>query len=127
MEPRSTTKIGQRASSDVLARLAADWTISKEAIRVNQPSGRIAYRFHARVLHLVMGPPTPGPPVRFRVLIDGEAPGKAHGLDVDEPGNGTAAEQRMHQLIRQPAPIVDREFAIEFLDSGAEGFSFTFG
>jgi hypothetical protein len=101
--------------------------MGREAIRSNQPSGGIAYRFHARDLHLVMGPAARGIPVRFRVLIDGRPPGNAHGVDVDEQGNGTAAEQRMYQLIRQPVPIVDRQFAIEFRDSGAEAFSFTFG
>jgi len=107
--------------------LSGDWTMGKEAIRLNQPSGGIAYRFHARDLHLVMGPATRATPVRFRVLIDGEAPRHARGVDVDEQGSGTAAEQRMYQLIRQPAPIVDRQFEIEFLDSGLEAFSFTFG
>jgi thiol-disulfide isomerase/thioredoxin len=107
--------------------LSGDWTMGKEAIHLNQPNGQIAYRFHARDLHLVMGPAAHGTPVRFRVLIDGDAPGNAHGVDVDEQGNGTAAEQRMYQLLRQPAAIVDRRFEIEFLDSGAEAFSFTFG
>jgi hypothetical protein len=65
--------------------------------------------------------------VRFRVLIDGESPGAAHGVDVDEQGNGTVVEPRMYQLIRQQKPIVERKFEIEFLDPGAEAFSFTFG
>ena len=65
--------------------------------------------------------------VRFRVLIDGKPPGAAHGSDVDADGNGTATEQRLYQLIRQPKPIVDRQFEIEFLDPGVEVFSFTFG
>ena len=68
-----------------------------------------------------------GTPVRFRVRIDGQPPGAAHGLDVDEAGHGMVSEQRMHQLIRQSRPIVDRTFAIEFLDTGVEAFSFTFG
>lgn len=107
--------------------LFGDWTMGREVVRLNQGSGRIAYRFHARDLHLVMGPATYGSPVRFRVLIDGRSPGTAHGVDVDEQGNGAAVEQRMYQLVRQPAPIIDRQFEIEFLDSGAEAFSFTFG
>jgi len=107
--------------------LSGDWTAEKRATMLNKPNGRIAYRFHARDLHLVMGPAAAGIPVRFRVLLDGRPPGNAHGVDVDEQGNGTAAEQRMYQLIRQPAPIVDRQFEIEFLDSGMEAFSFTFG
>src|SRR5262249_55056478 len=98
-----------------------------DAIALNQPNGRIAYRFHARDLNLVMGPATPGAAVRFRVLIDGEPPGAAHGLDVDEQGIGTMTEQRLYQLIRQPKPIADRQFEIEFLDPGAEAFAFTFG
>jgi hypothetical protein len=65
--------------------------------------------------------------VRFRILIDGQPPGPAHGADVDDQGNGTISEQRLYQLIRQPSPIVDRLFEIEFLDSGVEAFVFTFG
>ena len=68
-----------------------------------------------------------GPPCRFRVLIDGQPPGAAHGIDVDEQGNGTVTEQRLYQLIRQPKPIADRLFEIEFLDPGVEAFAFTFG
>ncbi len=74
-----------------------------------------------------MGPAVPGKPVRFRVLVDGRAPGVAHGVDVDAAGNGTVREPRLYQLIRQPEPIVDRQFTIEFLDPGAEVYSFTFG
>jgi hypothetical protein len=94
---------------------------------VNKPNGRIAYRFHARDLHMVMGPAARGAPVKFRVLIDGQPPGAAHGTDVDEAGHGTVTEQRLYQLIRQQAPIADREFQIEFLGPGAEAFAFTFG
>ena len=80
--------------------------MGKQAIVLNQANGRIAYRFHARDLHLVMGPATRGSSVRFRVLIDGQPPGAAHGIDVDDQGNGTVTEQRLYQLIRQPGPIV---------------------
>lgn len=107
--------------------LAGDWTVGREAIRLDQGGGSIAYRFHARDLHLVMGPPAGGSRVRFKTLIDGHPPGDAHGVDVDEQGNGTAVEQRMYQLIRQPAPIVDRKFDIEFLDADVEAYSITFG
>jgi thiol-disulfide isomerase/thioredoxin len=107
--------------------LSGDWTMGREAILLNNANGRIVYRFHARDLHLVMGPATPGTSVRFRVLVDGQVPGTAHGVDVDEQGNGTVSEPRMYQLIRQPKPIVDRQFEIEFLDSGVKAFSFTFG
>jgi hypothetical protein len=107
--------------------LSGDWTVGKQATALNKPNGRIVYRFHARDLHLVMGPAARGSSVRFRVLIDGNPPGAAHGVDVDEQGNGTVTEQRLYQLIRQPKPIADRQFEIEFLDPGAETFAFTFG
>ena len=107
--------------------LAGEWTIGKQAMVLNSPNGRIVYRFHARDLHLVMGPVAQGASVRFRVSIDGQPPGPAHGLDVDEGGNGTVVEQRLYQLIRQPKPIVDRQFQIEFLDAGVETLAFTFG
>jgi thiol-disulfide isomerase/thioredoxin len=107
--------------------LSGDWTVQKQSVMLNKADGRIAYRFHARDLHLVMGPAARGASVRFRVLIDGQPPGAAHGTDVGEQGNGTVIEQRLYQLIRQPAPIADRQLEIEFLDSGVEAFSFTFG
>jgi len=106
--------------------LLGNWTMGREAIVLNEPNGRIAYRFHARDLHLVMGPAA-RTPVRFRVLIDGQASHAAHGVDVDDQGNGTVIEPRMYQLIRQPVPIVDRQFEIEFLDAGVKAYSFTFG
>jgi len=104
-----------------------DWTARKQAIVLGKPSGRIALRFHARDLHMIMGPAAAGSPVRFRVLVDGKPPGAAHGDDIDAQGNGTVTEQRMYQLIRQPKPIVDRLFEIEFLDPAVEAFVFTFG
>ena len=107
--------------------LSGDWTVKKQATALNKANGRIAYRFHARDVHLVMGPAVQGTSVRFRVLIDGKPPGAAHGIDVDDQGNGTVTEQRLYQLIRQPKPIADRQFEIEFLDSGVEAFAFTFG
>jgi len=107
--------------------LAGDWTIGQGAAVSGSAGGRIVYRFHARDLHLVMGPAARGTPVRFHVRIDGQAPGPAHGTDIDDQGNGTAAEQRLYQLIRQPGPIADRQFQIEFLDAGVEAFAFTFG
>src|SRR3712207_6156009 len=107
--------------------LSGDWTIKKQAAVLNKPNGVIAYRFHARDLHLVMGPAAPGTSVRFRVLIDGQLPGAAHGIDVDEQGDGTVTEQRLYQLIRQSKPIVDRQFEIKFFGSGVEAFAFTFG
>jgi thiol-disulfide isomerase/thioredoxin len=107
--------------------LSGNWTIGRESIVLNEPNGRIAYRFHARDLHLVMGPGGSKTPLRFRVRIDGQAPSSAHGVDVDDQGNGTVTEARMYQLIRQSQPISDRQFEIQFVDVGAEAFSFTFG
>jgi thiol-disulfide isomerase/thioredoxin len=107
--------------------LSGDWTMKKETAALNKPNGGIAYRFHARDLHLVMGPAAPGTSVKFRVLIDGRPPGAAHGIDVDEQGNGAVTEQRLYQLIRQPKPIADRQFEIEFFSPGVEAFAFTFG
>ncbi|MDZ8240549.1 MAG: hypothetical protein RMZ69_25925 [Nostoc sp. ChiQUE01a] len=89
--------------------------------------GAIAYRFHARDLHLVMGPVERGKSVRFRVLVDGQLAVTDRGLDVDVRGEGTATEQRLYQLVRQPQSISDRQFEIEFLDFGVEAFAFTFG
>ena len=108
--------------------LSGDWTIGKQATVLNKTDGRIAYRFHARDLNLIMGPAPRGAAVRFRVLIDGQPPGAAHGADVDAQGNGSVTEPpRMYQLIRQPGPIEDRRFEIEFLDPGVVAFDFTFG
>ena len=107
--------------------LAGDWTLQREASVLNQPGGRIAYRFHARDLHLVMGPATPGKSVPFRIFIDGQPAGAVHGSDVDDRGNGMITESRMYQLIRQSSPIIDRQFEIQFLDSGVQVYSFTFG
>ncbi len=107
--------------------LAGEWTVGKQATVLHKANGRITYRFHARDLHLVMGPVVRGTPVRFRVLIDGQPPGPAHGIDVNDQGYGTVTEQRLYQLIRQPKSIADRQFEIEFLDPGVETFVFTFG
>jgi thiol-disulfide isomerase/thioredoxin len=107
--------------------LAGDWTVHREAVVLDQAEGRIAYRFHARDLHLVVGPTVPGTSVRFRVRIDGQPPGTAHGIDVDGQGNGTVTEPRLYQLIRQPDPIIQRTFEITFLDPGVRAYVFTFG
>jgi len=107
--------------------LSGDWTVGKQAAALNEANGRITFRFHARDLHLILGPARRGTSVRFRVTLDGRPPGDAHGVDVDAQGNGVVAEQRMYQLIRQPTPITDRQFEIEFLDPGVAAFAFTFG
>ena len=107
--------------------LIGRWTISKGAVSLAEPNGAILNAFHARDVHLVMGPSRRGSVVRFRVLLDGKPPGPAHGADVNEEGNGTASEQRLYQLLRQPGPISDRRVEIQFLDAGVEAFAFTFG
>jgi len=107
--------------------LSGDWAMTRQGTVLNEANGRIAYCFHARDLHLVMGPAAPATSVRFRVLIDGQPPVAAHGVDVDDQGNGMVTEQRLYQLIRQPEPIAERQFQIEFLDPGVEAYAFTFG
>jgi thiol-disulfide isomerase/thioredoxin len=107
--------------------LSGDWTVNPGAIVLDKAGGRIAYRFHARDLHLVMGPSSRGSTIRFRVLLDGRAPGMAGGGDVDEQGYGSVDEQRLYQLIRQPGSVADRLFEIEFLGPGVEAYVFTFG
>jgi thiol-disulfide isomerase/thioredoxin len=107
--------------------LSGDWTMGSEAASLHEPGGGIAFRFHARDLHLVMGPAGRGAPVRFRVLIDGQPPGASHGVDVDDQGEGTVAEPRMYQLVRQAGGVTGRTFEITFLDAGLQGYVFTFG
>jgi thiol-disulfide isomerase/thioredoxin len=107
--------------------LGGNWTLQRQPAVHNEANGQIVYRFHARDLNLVMSPAAGSKPVRFRVLIDGHPPGAAHGIDVDEQGNGTVAVPRMYQLIRQPGPVADLQFEIQFLDPGVEVFVFTFG
>ncbi len=107
--------------------LSGAWTVHDENAVLDKSSGRIVYRFHARDLHLVLGPGADGKPVRFRVLLDGQAPDASHGVDTDAQGQGSITGQRLYQLIRQSGAIRDRTFEIEFLDAGAEAFAFTFG
>ncbi|AZQ53042.1 cytochrome c biogenesis protein DipZ [Burkholderia cenocepacia] len=107
--------------------LAGTWNVGAERASLAAPDGRIVYRFHARDLHLVLGPGANGQRVRFRVTLDGAAPGAAHGTDVDAQGYGTVTGQRLYQLVRQTGAIADRTFAIEFLDPGVDAYAFTFG
>jgi thiol-disulfide isomerase/thioredoxin len=107
--------------------LSGNWTVGSQATVMNEAGGRITFRFHARDLNLVLGPAASDAPVRFQVRIDGAAPGAAHGVDVDEEGNGTVAEARLYQLVRQPAGVSDRTFEIAFLDSAVQAYVFTFG
>jgi len=106
--------------------LAGTWTLGREEAVCNEPNGRIAYRFHARDLNLILVAPANGA-TRFRVRLDGVAPGDAHGIDTDTEGNGTVSDARLYQLIRLPDDVDDRLFEIEFLDAGASALCFTFG
>ncbi|MCX2544488.1 cytochrome c biogenesis protein DipZ [Pseudomonas sp. COW5] len=107
--------------------LGGQWAVGAERATASAPASRIVYRFHARDLHLVLGPGTDGKPVRFRVTIDGQAPGDAHGVDVAPDGSGRVTEQRLYQLVRQNDGVKDRTFSIEFLDPGVSAYAFTFG
>jgi thiol-disulfide isomerase/thioredoxin len=107
--------------------LSGDWTVEDRASVLNRAGGTITYRFHARDVHLVMRPQVRAASVAFRLLIDGEPPGAAHGLDVDEQGYGAVTEPRLYQLIRQPGSITDRTLEITFLAPGVEAYVFTFG
>jgi thiol-disulfide isomerase/thioredoxin len=107
--------------------LTGEGTLEEEATIVNEPGSGIAYRFHARDLHLVMGPAERGASVAFRVLLDGQPPGADHGVDVDHDGSGTLSEQRLYQLVRQRGAVRDRTFEITFLQPGVEAYAFTFG
>lgn len=107
--------------------LAGAWTVGGEYATLDAGGGSICYRFHARDLHLVLGARAGGRPVRFRVLIDGAAPGADHGTDVDAEGWGTLREDRLYQLVRQSRPVADRTFEIQFSAPGARAYVFTFG
>ena len=107
--------------------LAGEWSVSEEAAVLEAATGSIAYRFQARDLNLVLAPPASGAPVRFAVRLDGQPPGDAHGLDVDESGEGTISEPRMYQLVRQRGAVAQRAFEVTFLDAGVRAYVFTFG
>ncbi len=107
--------------------LAGDWRVRSQYASLQRPSGRIVFRFHARDLHLVLGPGADGEPVHFLIRIDGAPPGDAHGSDVSPDGSGVVTGQRLYQLVRQQGSVTDRTFEIEFLDPGVQAYSFTFG
>lgn len=107
--------------------LSGSWRVDPQQLELAQPGGRIAYRFRARDLHLVLGPTRDGRPVRFKVRIDGQPPGADHGSDIDADGLGRIDAQRLYQLVRQGANTRERLFEIEFLDNGAQAYAFTFG
>ncbi|MDE1992410.1 MAG: redoxin family protein [Rhizobiaceae bacterium] len=107
--------------------LTGNWTVGAQQASLNASDGSIYYRFHARDLHLVLGPGADGKPVRFQVTVDGKAPGDSHGVDTDADGNGTVTGQRLYQLVRQSGPVADHTFEIKFLDPSVQAFAFTFG
>lgn len=107
--------------------LLGKWTVARHAAVLNEPGGRLAFQFHARDLNLVMGPASRGASVPFQVFLDGQVADDAHGSDVESDGRGMVRDQRTYQLIRQPGPIADRLFEIEFIDAGVETYCFTFG
>lgn len=107
--------------------LGGQWSVGAERATAVAPASRIVYRFHARDLHLVLGPAADGKPVRFKVMIDSQVPGDAHGVDVAPDGTGHVTEQRLYQLVRQNDGVQDRTFTIEFLDPGVSAYAFTFG
>jgi thiol-disulfide isomerase/thioredoxin len=107
--------------------LSGSWDVGEESAVVQVAPAKIVFRFHARDLHLVLAPTKDGKPVRFRVMLDGNAPGDNHGADAAPDGTGEIREPRLYQLIRQKDRIEDRTFEIEFLDSGAQALDFTFG
>ena len=104
-----------------------NWTSHLQSALLGSATGSILFHFHARDLHLVLGPGASAKPLRFRVLLDGQAPGADHGADTDEQGYGTVTEDRLYQLVRQRGKVRDRSFEIQFLDAGVQAFSFTFG
>jgi hypothetical protein len=133
-EPGGRAPVDERHNYTAPARLllnhwglTGDWTVRSDASTLYGSGGRVAYQFHARDVNLVMGPAQKGATVRFRVLLDGENAGPTHGADAKADGSGMVVQQRMYQLIRQPGPIRDRRFEIEFLEPGVEVFCFTFG
>src|SRR5215207_528533 len=106
--------------------LGGEWTIGRENAVLDKAGGSIAYRFHARDAHLVLSPGA-REPIPFRVLLDGEAPGPSHGVDVDEDGNGLLREGRLYQVVREHDTVRKRTLEITFLEGGAEAYAFTFG
>jgi hypothetical protein len=107
--------------------LGGTWSVNSEKALLSKGPGTIVYRFYARDLHLVLGPGPDGKPIRFRVRLDGSAPGANHGADTDANGDGVIKEQRLYQLIRQAAAVGEHVFSIEFLDADVQAYAFTFG
>ncbi|MCZ7379191.1 redoxin domain-containing protein [Micromonospora sp. WMMC250] len=125
LDERRAYHLPERLSLNQWA-LAGDWTIGAESVVVDRAGGSIAFRFHARDAHLVLAP-APGPSIPFRVLLDGEAPGRSHGVDVDADGNGVLQDGRLYQLVRQDGAVRERTLEITFAEPGAAAYAFTFG
>jgi thiol-disulfide isomerase/thioredoxin len=124
-DERRTYELPERVGFNHWA-LAGEWTIGRESVVLDQAGGSIAYRFHARDVHLVLSPGA-REPIPFRLLLDGEAPGPSHGVDVDEDGNGVLRDGRLYQLVREHDAVRERTLEITFLEPGAEAYVFTFG
>ena len=125
LDERRTYERPERLRSNQWA-LAGEWTIGREKVVLDQAGGSIALRFHARDAHLVLSPGA-REPIPFRVVLDGEAPGSSHGVDVDDEGNGLLRDGRLYQLVREHDAVQERTLEITFLEAGAEGYAFTFG
>jgi thiol-disulfide isomerase/thioredoxin len=125
LDERRTYELPRRLGINQWA-LAGEWTIGRENVALDEAGGSIAYRFHARDAHIVLAPGA-REPIPFRVLLDGEAPGPSHGVDVDEDGNGGVLEGRMYQLVRTHDAVRQRTLEITFIEPGAEAYAFTFG
>jgi len=125
-DSRKTYTLRPRLSLNQWA-LSGSWNVGEESAVLQKAPGKIAFRFHARDLHLVLGNTKEGKPVRFTVTVDGAPPGEDHGADTDASGSGTVQGHRLYQLIRQKGSVEDRTFEIEFLDPGVQAFAFTFG
>jgi hypothetical protein len=107
--------------------LSGNWTMRADRVGLNEAGGRLLFRFQCRDVHLVLRRAEGRGPIPFRVLLDGEAPGAAHGVDVDVDGNGVLDDDRLYQLVRQPGPAEEPTFAIAFDEPGVEAYVFTFG
>jgi hypothetical protein len=124
-DERHAYGLPERLSSNHWA-LVGEWIIGREPVMLAEPPGSVAFRYHARDVHLVLSPGA-ADPIPFRVLVDGEAPGLSHGVDVDEKGSGLLKEGRLYQLVRERNSVRERTLEISFLEAGAEAYAFTFG
>ena len=125
---RNPKKLGEKDSGDRNQwALTGDWTMERERVALNAAGGRISFRFQARDVHLVLRRAGQSEPVPFRVLLDGDPPGAAHGVDADADGNGHLEDDRLYQLVRQQGAVEERTFEIAFKEAGVEAYVLTFG